>query len=40
MIVSGGENVFPGEIEELLAGHEAIEEVAAIGSTTTSSASD
>jgi fatty-acyl-CoA synthase len=31
MIVSGGENVFPGEIEELLAGHEAIEEVAAIG---------
>jgi fatty-acyl-CoA synthase len=31
MIVSGGENVFPGEIEELLAAHEAIEEVAAIG---------
>jgi fatty-acyl-CoA synthase len=31
MIVSGGENVFPAEIEELLAGHEAIEEVAAIG---------
>lgn len=31
MIVSGGENVFPGEIEELLAGHEAIEEVAAVG---------
>ncbi len=31
MIVSGGENVFPGEIEELLAGHEAVEEVAAIG---------
>ena len=31
MIVSGGENVFPGEIEELLAGHEAIEEVAALG---------
>jgi fatty-acyl-CoA synthase len=31
MIVSGGENVFPLEIEELLAGHEAIEEVAAIG---------
>ncbi len=31
MIVSGGENVFPGEVEELLACHEAIEEVAAIG---------
>ena len=31
MIVSGGENVFPGEVEELLAGHEAVEEVAAIG---------
>lgn len=31
MIVSGGENVFPGEIEELLAGHEAVAEVAAIG---------
>ncbi len=31
MIVSGGENVFPAEIEDLLAGHEAIEEVAAIG---------
>ena len=31
MIVSGGENVFPGEIEELLAGHKAIEEAAAIG---------
>jgi fatty-acyl-CoA synthase len=31
MIVSGGENVFPLEIEELLAGHEKIEEVAAIG---------
>lgn len=31
MIVSGGENVFPGEIEELLAGHEAIEEAAAFG---------
>jgi fatty-acyl-CoA synthase len=31
MIVSGGENVFPGEIEELLAGHEAIAEVAAVG---------
>ena len=31
MIVSGGENVFPGEIEELLAGHQAIVEAAAIG---------
>jgi fatty-acyl-CoA synthase len=31
MIVSGGENVFPAEIEELLAGHAAIDEAAAIG---------
>jgi fatty-acyl-CoA synthase len=31
MIVSGGENVFPGEIEELLFGHDAIREAAAIG---------
>lgn len=31
MIVSGGENVFPAEIEELLAGHGAIEEAAAVG---------
>ncbi len=31
MIVSGGENVFPAEIEHLLAGHEAIVEAAAIG---------
>jgi fatty-acyl-CoA synthase len=31
MIVSGGENVFPGEIEELLAGHEAVADAAAIG---------
>ncbi|MDQ6821722.1 MAG: acyl-CoA synthetase [Actinomycetota bacterium] len=31
MIVSGGENVFPAEVEELLAGHCAIEEAAAIG---------
>ncbi len=31
MIVSGGENVFPDEIEELLHGHEAIAEAAAIG---------
>jgi fatty-acyl-CoA synthase len=31
MIVSGGENVFPAEVEDLLAGHEAIVEVAVIG---------
>jgi fatty-acyl-CoA synthase len=31
MIVSGGENVFPAEVEELLARHEAIEEAAALG---------
>jgi fatty-acyl-CoA synthase len=31
MIVSGGENVFPAEIEELLAGHRAVKEAAAIG---------
>ncbi len=31
MIVSGGENVFPREVEELLAGHVAIEEAAAVG---------
>jgi fatty-acyl-CoA synthase len=31
MIVSGGENVFPAEVEELLASHEHIEEAAAIG---------
>ncbi len=31
MIVSGGENVFPGEVEELLATHEGIEEAAVIG---------
>ena len=31
MIVSGGENVFPGEIETLLSAHEAIDEAAAIG---------
>jgi fatty-acyl-CoA synthase len=31
MIVSGGENVFPAEVEDLLAGHEAVEEVAVIG---------
>ncbi len=31
MIVSGGENVFPGEVEELLAGHEAIADAAVFG---------
>ncbi|MGH2728852.1 MAG: AMP-binding enzyme, partial [Actinomycetota bacterium] len=31
MIVSGGENVFPREIEDLLADHEAIAEAAVIG---------
>ena len=31
MIVSGGENVFPAEVEELLSGHEAVEEAAVIG---------
>jgi fatty-acyl-CoA synthase len=31
MIVSGGENVFPGEVEELLASHPSIAEVAVIG---------
>jgi fatty-acyl-CoA synthase len=31
MIVSGGENVFPAEIEDLLATHEAISDAAAIG---------
>jgi acyl-CoA synthetase (AMP-forming)/AMP-acid ligase II len=31
MIVSGGENVFPREVEDLLAHHEAVDEVAVIG---------
>ncbi|WP_109506581.1 acyl-CoA synthetase [Nocardioides speluncae] len=31
MIVSGGENVFPGEVEELLVGHDAVREVATMG---------
>ena len=31
MIVSGGENVFPAEVEDLLAGHEAIAEAAVFG---------
>jgi fatty-acyl-CoA synthase len=31
MIVSGGENVFPREVEDLLAGHDAVQEVAVVG---------
>jgi acyl-CoA synthetase (AMP-forming)/AMP-acid ligase II len=31
MIVSGGENVFPAEVEDLLAGHDAVMEVAVFG---------
>jgi fatty-acyl-CoA synthase len=31
MIVSGGENVFPGEVEELLSAHEAVQEAAVVG---------
>ena len=31
MIVSGGENVFPAEIEELLASHDAVDEAAVVG---------
>ena len=31
MIVSGGENVFPGEVEELLSHHPSVAEVAVIG---------
>ena len=31
MIISGGENVYPAEIENVLAGHDGISEVAVIG---------
>jgi fatty-acyl-CoA synthase len=31
MIVSGGENVFPAEVEELLVSHDAVEDAAALG---------
>jgi fatty-acyl-CoA synthase len=31
MILSGGENVFPQEVEDLLSGHEAVADVAVFG---------
>src|ERR1700710_103589 len=31
MIVSGGENVFPGEVEDLLSSHQQVRDVAVIG---------
>jgi fatty-acyl-CoA synthase len=31
MIISGGENLFPSEVEDLLAGHDAVREVAVVG---------
>jgi fatty-acyl-CoA synthase len=31
MIVSGGENVFPKEVEDVLTGHDAVSEAAAVG---------
>jgi fatty-acyl-CoA synthase len=31
MIISGGENLFPSEVEDLLAGHPAVREVAVLG---------
>jgi len=31
MIVSGGENVFPGEVEEFLRGHDAVIDAAVVG---------
>jgi fatty-acyl-CoA synthase len=31
MIVSGGENIFPGEVEDLLRRHDGVEDAAVIG---------
>ena len=31
MIVSGGENVFPREVEDLLSHHDAVDEAAVVG---------
>jgi acyl-CoA synthetase (AMP-forming)/AMP-acid ligase II len=31
MIISGGENVFPREVEDLISGHECVEEAAVVG---------
>jgi acyl-CoA synthetase (AMP-forming)/AMP-acid ligase II len=39
MIVSGGENVFPREVEDVLADHDAVQDVSVVGVPTTSSAS-
>ena len=39
MIVCGGENVFPKEVEDCLTRHEAVHEAAASASTTTTTAS-
>ena len=35
MIISGGENIYPTEVESALSDHPAVEEVAAIGVRTT-----
>ena len=39
MIISGGENIYPSEVEALLAGHPAVQDVAVIGVPTPSGAS-